>query len=469
MDKIELRPYQTQILKELKNVAAIGLFMGTGTGKTFTSAFRFLENPTKNLLIVCPHNVLTQWEVVLTANFEGFQVLQFKSSWGAEKKDKAIEEFILSKIDAKHKVIIVNFEILHKLESLLTIDDDWTIIIDESHRIKDAEKKKYKTENSYKRQITKTTQMALMLGNLTPWKTILTATPTQGAYGGYIDYYAQLKFLGYIDYDLSTFKDKYCVIQQKPIWGRPYPIKTIVGYKKTEEIDKLLKLSCRYYESKFGDFEPVHNKIMVEKPKSYNKIIQEKAYKDIILNNVPRKRLAAKTITTGTIMGMDYYDVKLTYEDNNIKEDWLGEFLQDTNETVAIYYQYNVELDRLEKLMKKLGKKYITINGKTKDAYKEINTKNYDVLLGQFQSASQSLDGLQHKCHIMIFYAMPESSLIYKQSLGRINRDGQKRVPMYYYLVMEKTIEDDIYHMIENKIEFSEEVLDRLVIEREEL
>lgn len=460
MGKIELRFYQKQILNELKNVASIGLFMGTGTGKTLTSIHRYFENPTKNLLVICPHNVLSQWEDVLTSNFpKQFNVLQFKKSWSAKKKDEAI----LNE-SGKYNTIIVNFEILHKMTNLFVIlDENWTIIIDESHRIKDAEIKKYKDG----KQMTKTTEMALNLGDRTPWKIILTATPTQGQYGGYVDFFAQLKFLGYIDMSLREFKNRYALIEDKHIWGRPYPIKTIVGYKNTDEIDRILKLSCRYYESKFGDFEPQHNYINLEKCKTYNKTKYDKVYKDIILSNSARKRVGLKTLTTGTIMGMDFYKNPYTYEDNSIKLDWISEFLQDTKETVAIYYQYNVELNSLEKLMKKLGKKYIVVNGSTKDPYKEINKKDYDVMLGQFQSASQSLDGLQHKCHIMIMFSMPESSLLYKQSIGRIDRDGQTKVPMYYYLMMEKTIDVEIAEMIKNKIEFSEETLERLVIKDE--
>lgn len=457
-----LRPYQEKVLKELKNMSSVGFFMGTGTGKTFTSIFRFIENKTTNLLIICPHNVLGQWKHVLMANFSGFSILPFKNSSSAFDKNEQI------KSNKGYNTIIVNYEILHKLDNLLlTIDSSWTIIVDESHRIKDAETKKYKqNDGSHKRQITKTTDFALKLGKLTPWKIILTATPTQGVNGGYIDYYAQLKFLGYIDYSLSTFKDKYCVIENKQIWGRPYPIKTIIGYKNTSEIDKILKFSCRYYESKFGDFEPTHTKVLVDKCKNYNKTLRERSYKDIILDNVSKKRIALKTIVTGTITGTDFYKDRYIYKDNDIKLSWVEDFLKDTNETVAIYYQYNVELAQLEALMKKLGKKYIVVNGATKDAYAEINNKNYDVMLGQFQSASQSLDGLQFKSHIMIFFAMPESSLLYKQALGRIYRDGQTKVPMYYYLVMEDTIEEDIYKMIQNKIEFSEEILDRLVLKK---
>jgi SNF2 family DNA or RNA helicase len=456
---LELRGYQKQILDELSLMSSIGLFMGTGTGKTFTSIFRTMDNPTDNLLIVCPHNVLGQWEVVMTENFDNIKIIEFKKSWSASRKNKELKK------TKKYNVVIVNFEILHKMDNLVDIiDDSWTIIIDESHRIKDAETKKYKDGKS----MTKTTKMALRLSEETPWKVILTATPTQGNYGGWIDFYPQLKFLGLIDMTLKEFKKKYCKIEKKTIWGLPYPIPTIVGYRNTEELGVLLKLSCRHYESKFGDFEPQHNKIIIDRPKSYNRLKKERSYEDIILSNSARKRVGLKTLTTGTVKGMDLYGEDYTYDDNDNKEKWLKDFLEDTSETVAIYYQYNVELDRLKKLMKKLKKKFIIVNGATKDPYKEINNKEYDVMLGQFQSASQSLDGLQHKCHIMVDFSMPESSLVHKQHIGRINRDGQTKVPMYYYLVMDKTIDADIYKMIEQKVEFSQETLDKLVIEGEE-
>ena len=66
-------------------------------------------------------------------------------------------------------------------------------------------------------------------------------------------------------------------MKDKVIWGRPYPIKTVVGYKNINEIDNILKLSCRYYESKFGDFEPQHNYITLDKCNSYNKVKKEKS------------------------------------------------------------------------------------------------------------------------------------------------------------------------------------------------
>lgn len=434
--------------------------MGTGTGKTLTSLMRVCNNPTSKLLIVCPHNVLEQWQDVITSNFTGVKILEIKKSWSAEVKNNFI------KVEKGYNTIIVNFEILSKLEVLSSIiDENWTIIIDESHRIKTMGNKTKRDKDGEKVSgRVKATSAALKLADNTPWKIILTATPTQGNFGGYIDYYTQLRFLGYTDMTYEQYKKYYAVEFKMAIAGVPFPVPKIVGYKHTEEIDTLLRLCCRYYKSKFGDFEPQHNKILVAKAPNYARTVSSKVYEEIVLNNSARRRIAVKTLTTGTIIGKDLYDKDCIYTDNTIKLDWLEDFLNDTKETVAIYYQYNVELASLKALMKKLGKKTIVINGATKNAYGEINNKTYDVMLGQYQAASQSLDGLQHKCHIMILFSMPESSTLYTQSLGRINRDGQPQVPMYYYLIMRGTLDEKIYEMIEQKVEFSEAVLEGLML-----
>lgn len=447
----KLRAYQEQILDELKDQKSIGLFMGTGSGKTLTSLMRVKDNPTNKLLIVCPQSVVSQWGSVLNKNFTGFKVFPYKKTASTATINKSI---VANWKD--YNTFIFNFEKVVKLDALLRIvSSDFTIIVDESHRIKS-----YGTP----RKPVKITHAMLKLGEKTDYKIILTATPTQGAFGGYIDYYPQLKFINAIN---DTYKEYYreYVIETKINYGNsPYPVSKITGYRATGRIDSILKNYCRRYVPKFHETDPQHIKITVDKVKSYDKIGKEFAYKDIMITNVARKRVALKTIATGSITGLDMFDNRYTYEDNTNKLDWLKDFLLDTDEIVSIFYQYNVELESLKKLMDKIGKKYIVINGKTKDKYNEIRRDDYDVVLGQFQAMSESLDGLHLKSHIEVFFAMPESSLVYKQALGRIDRDGQTKLPMYYYLIMEKTIEEDIYKMIEKKIEFSETTLNELLI-----
>lgn len=449
---MKLRDYQQKILDKSRHLASMGLFMGTGTGKTYTSLCKFEEQPTKKLLVVSPKSVLTQWEANINEHFSHLRVLKFpKKNMTAVKKNEFIKE------NAQNfDVTIVNFEVLYKIEALYgIINPEWTIIIDESHRIKALGTRKSPV---------KQTKAALALGKQTPYKIILTATPTQGNYGGYIDLFTQLKFLGYYDGELRDFKYRYVKEQDMMLPGRPYPIKTIRGYRNTDELDNILANTCFRYTPKHGDYPPEHIKVDIERASSYAKTQREMVYKDIIFSNVSRKRIGLKTLTGGKISGLNEFGDRFTYEDNNKKIEWLKDFIKDTDEKLVIFYQYNVEKDLILELLDKLGKTYVVINGQTEDKYTEINEKEYDIAVGQFQAMSESIDGLQHISHIMIMYSMPESSLTYKQAIGRIDRIGQEKVPMYYYLVMEKTIDEAIYNMIEQKVEFSEEVLDKLDI-----
>lgn len=446
-----LRSYQQQILNELKSEKSIGLFMGTGSGKTLTSLMRVRNNPTSKLLVICPQSVTTQWVGVMRQNFTGFSVFQHKKNASTTVINKSLEA-----THRDYNTFVFNFEKIAKLPALLKIiSNDWTIIVDESHRIKS-----YGTP----RKPVKVTHAVLKLGERTDHKIILTATPTQGAFGGYIDYYPQLKFIDAFRGSYKDFYEKYVLETRINYGNSPYPVRKIIGYKFTDQVDNILKQTCKRYIPKFHEVDPQHIKITVDKTPSYEKVIRELAYKDIMITNVSRKRLALRTLSTGVVAGIDMFDNRYRFVDNTAKIDWLSDFLQDTDEVVSIFYQYNVELETLKELMEKLGKKYIVINGETKDKYAEIRKEGYEVVLGQFQAMSESLDGLHLRSHIEVFFAMPESSLIYRQALGRIDRDGQTRLPLYYYLIMEDTVEEQIYRMIEKKIEFSERTLTELVI-----
>lgn len=448
-----LRPYQAKIVEELSGLDSFALYMGTGTGKTLTSLHMFFMNGTSNLLVICPKSVINQWKDVIRSVAPKLEIVDYPKSWTTEK----IDEYLLTFQHKKNVVIVINFEITYRLHSLYkVVNSDYTIIVDEIHRIKNW---------GTLRSPVKTTHAIVSLGKLTKHKIGLTATPTQGAYGGYIDYYPQFRFLGYMDLSYKEYWDRYVTFEEKSFGNTPFPIKVITGYKNVHEIENLLSVIARRYVPSYEDFEPEYIPVYLDKPKSYNKLVREKVYKDIMITNSALSRIARKTLATGTIFGYDMQKNYYEYVDNTEKIDWLRDFLQDTDEVVAIFYTYNVELKSLINLMKELGKTYVVINGKTKDKYAEINKKDFDVVIGQFKAMSESLDGLHLKCHIEVFFSMPESSLHYKQALGRIDRDGQTKPPIYYFLIMKGTIDEDIYRMIEQKIEFSEETLEKLEIQ----
>lgn len=455
LKNVKLRDYQKKILDDLKYVPAIGLFMGTGTGKTLTSLARFEQNPTKNLLVICPQKIITQWWEVLE-NHTDLKPLKYNLKDSVEHKNNIISDY-LSDDSNPHKCIVVNFEIISKLDLDWAINEDWTIIIDESQKIKNI--------GSIRNPV-KATRKCLELGELTPYKIILTATPTEKENGGYIDLYSQLRFLGYIDYSESYFKSNFCIIDKIQIPGMPFPISKIVGYKLkniNNELKPILNATCRYYVPKYGDYEPQKIKINIPRASNYSKLLRERCYGDIVFDNVSAMRIGKKSLIGGIVTGTNEFGDRFNYDDNSEKADWLEEFLSNTDEVVSVLYCYNVEKEKIVSVCKKLKKKYIVINGEVNDKPAELK-KDFDVVIGQYQAFSESLDGLQYKCHLMVFYSMPDSSLMYKQSLGRIDRIGQKEVPIYYHLIMNSTIDETIYTMLINKIEFSEKELNALSV-----
>jgi hypothetical protein len=246
----------------------------------------------------------------------------------------------------------------------------------------------------------------------------------------------------------------------------PFPITKIIGYKIdriNKELRPILENTCRYYSPKYGDYEPQMIEIDIPKCDNYNRLLRERAYKDITFDNVSAMRIGKKSMIGGKITGTDELGERFNYEDNNMKSSWLEEFLSNTDEVVSILYCYNVEKDMIVDVCKKLKKKYVIINGDVVDKPAELK-KDFDVVIGQYNAFSESLDGLQYKCHLMVFYSMPDSSLLYKQSLGRINRIGQDKVPTYYHLIMDNTIDEQIYKMLKNKVEFSEKELNNITI-----
>lgn len=452
---IELRDYQKQILKDLRYVPSIGLFMKTGSGKTITSLARFEENPTNNLLIICPQKIITQWWEVIEEHTD-IKPCKYPLKANAKKKDEIITNYLTNDF-IRNYCVVINFEILSKIDLDWAINENWTIIVDESHKIKNI---------GTERKPVIATKRCLELGELTPYKIILTATPTEKENGGYIDLYSQLKFLGYIDYSLAYFKNNFCYISKLQLPGMPFPIPKIVGYKMENietELKPILNTTCRYYAPKYGDYEPQMIEIKIPKASSYNKLVKDRTYKEIIFDNVSAMRIGKKSLIGGKVTGTNEYGDRFVYDDNDEKASWLEEFLSNTDDIVSVLYCYNVEKDKIIEVCEKLKKKYIVINGEVADKPKELK-KEFDVVIGQYQAFSESLDGLQYKCNLMVFYGMPDSSLMYKQSLGRIDRIGQTKVPTYYHLIMEGTIDETIYDMLKNKVEFSEKDLNEISI-----
>lgn len=410
-----LYPYQKNIVNDLKDFDSSALFMDVGTGKSITSLAlyeqKLVQSKCKKLLIVCLCAKLNEWKIDCEKWFPFSKVIIL------DNKKKSKEAFINRDFD----IAIINFEKTWRYEDLrFIINNEFYIIIDESHKIKES--------------TTKVGKFMQELSLLTPYKCILTATPMGN---GYIDLYNQLYFLGLLGISLQRFKDNYCN-EQLVYYAGMKPFKKIVSYHHTEKLDLLVNKYARYYERKIDD-DLVPSEIVVpfELDKQYNKIARDRVYEDISLDKVTSKRLGLKSLCSGTIMGNALVDVNgnlhREYQLNTYKLDWVKSFLEDFNERVVIFYMFDHQRNQLYDMITKIKRPVARYCAEFKEE-DIFNENDNAVVLVQYKSGSTGIDWLKQS-YVCIFYSLPDSHLEFTQAKGRINRHGQTKKPLYYILI----------------------------------
>lgn len=433
-----LYDYQRKTVDDLKVYDSCGLFYDVGCGKSITSLALYeqkrLQGKCHRLLIICLCAKLYEWK----QDCEKF--FPFSKTIVLDGKPKNKKDFMRGNFD----IAIINFEKTWRNNDLMILNDDYYIIIDESHKIKES--------------TTKVGKFMKQLSQLTPYKCILTATPMGN---GYIDLYNQLYFLGLMDMSLTLFKDKFC-LEQMVYYAGMKPFKKIIGYKNTEYLDKLTSKYTRFYERKLDD-ELVPSEIVIpfELDKNYNKIATTRVYKDISLDKVTSKRLGLKSLCSGTIMGNalvdENGDTSRLYQLNSYKINWIKEFLEGFKERVVIFYMYDHQRDQLYDMVTKLKRPCARYCSK----YKEdtiFNENDNAVILVQYKSGSTGIDWLK-KSYVAIFYSLPDSYIDFAQAKGRLNRVGQTKKPLYYLLVTQgkKSVDYMNYLALKGKTDFNDE------------
>ena len=141
-----------------------------------------------------------------------------------------------------------------------------------------------------------------------------------------------------------------------------------------------------------------------------------------------------RTICSGNI---EEYEV----DDQKIK--WLDDLLDCINDRLVVFYNFNVERDRIIKLLEKKKIPYSEYSGRTK-SFDEFKNNEKSVALCQYKSASTGINDLvvSNKC---VFYSLPTEYIDFIQSKKRLDRIGQTKKPLFYYLICKDTVEEKIY------------------------
>lgn len=425
---MQLYGYQQEIVDKLYEPSK-ALFMQMGTGKTYVSMAMFQKSERKKLLVVCLATKVTDWERDLEHEL-GRDVQALNK--GTKKNKKIIKDGA--------DTLVVSFESAWRADKELIewVDNDVYIIIDESHKIKNPSSKVGK--------------FARKLGERTNFKVILTGTPQSK---GYIDYYNQLHFLGYLNMNQTQFKKRYVVTRLMNYGGPSF--EEIVGYRNTDELDDIIDKHSVFYERKIEDSE-VPNEVEVQIPNypKYRKITKNKVYEfsngDVaIYDTLGSGMMLQRQLAAGYISKDRQVEIL-----DKAKLNWVRDFLEGYDKQVVIFYNFNVELNELKKLLDKLDRPYSEYNGANKDL-QDFKEASDGVVLANYGSGSTGINDFVI-ASTMIMFSLTTSYIDFQQAKKRIDRIGQTEKPLFYYLVREGTIEANIYRNLQMGLDFDEEM-----------
>lgn len=131
----------------------------------------------------------------------------------------------------------------------------------------------------------------------------------------------------------------------------------------------------------------------------------------------------------------------------------LQAILDDTDEHILVFYNYNVERDEILSLAAKNKREIYEQSGHASNLPTGIPKKPSITLL-QYQSGSAGLN-LQY-APISIFYSPSYSFMDTEQAKGRNYRGGQDKIVRHYWFKVDKTIDTAVYKCLETKQDFND-------------
>lgn len=346
----------------------------------------------------------------------------FKTYYNFEVYDLTKKDNIAKFINSSNSVGVINYDLIFRrveLQNLL----HFTLMLDESSLIGNHKAKRT-------RFITAMLPDAVVL---------LSGTP-----GKYEKLWSQCKLLNW-PISKTAFDTRYINYISKD-FHVGFPVKVIDKRDPYRNVDEL-KEKLREHGAVFMKTEEVMD--LPEQNFIDVKITQTTEYKKFIKDKII-------TINDEELVG-DHTFRKYLYKRqlcsiyNQEKIDALKDLLDSTDDRVIIFYTWNKELSIIKSL---IGDRPISeVNGHTKDL------TNYDscddsITLVQYQSGAKGLN-LQ-KANKMVFFTPTDKSDDYQQAIKRIHRIGQKSTCFYYRLIVENSIETDIYRALEKQQDYTD-------------
>lgn len=380
-----------------------------------------------HIVVICPVSKVEDWKEDIkkeTPEIEISYVSSFQSAWRA-KNSSSINALLAFK-----KAIL---------------------IIDEGHKMKTYDSKQSKFIQD-------------LVEKYNPYVLILSATSQNKKY---IDLYPQYKILDSSIFNVKAkdFKAKYCIEAKN--WNLVYagkarfPYNEIVGYKNTEIMDEeILKYTYyKKYESKYARPIDITQKLKMTSDMKYFKEkkvwprMDEKALETILasgdIEDIDTEFIIANRPTLHHIYMRESCSgfIQNKFLDKNPKLQWLDDFMDGNEGRFVVFTNFINEANIIKDLCIKKKRHYAIYDGTFKDLTDWYNFEDC-VAIVNVQAGSAGLNDFI-STNIAIFFSPPENYIDFVQAKGRIDRIGQTKQPVYYYLQIMNGVEPQIYKSLE--------------------
>ena len=383
-----------------------------GLGKTFVSTEKMVQLGKDINVIVCQKSKIDDWVEHIKQFYTQYEVIEYK------KQD-------LTNINVP-TVIVINYDLIWRRLEFNKLKD-FTLILDESSYIKNETSKRSKFI------------MKLKFKNII----LLSGTPVAGKYE---ELYSQIKLLGW-KITKKDYWNTYIEYFEMDING--FPQKKVTGYKNVDR----LKRKLREHGAVFMKSDKV-----LKLPRQIHTLETVKTTSDY--KKFKKDRLLIKDdlelVGDNTLTRMLYLR-QLASMYNKNKIDKLKELLESTEDRVIVFYNFKYEYELIRELCEKLNKPVSAVNGTVKDL-NNYNEKENTVILCQYQSAAMGIN-LQ-KCNKIIYFSLTLSSELFEQSKKRTHRIGQDKTCFYWYLITEKSIDENIYKTLQERRDYTDKLFE---------
>lgn len=437
-----------------KKTGSAGLFAGMGTGKTLTTIAVMARRRWKNVLIVCPKNMIHTWEDEINARIVSNHYTTYPITGTKAAGAKTLRG--MAESDGG-RVVIVNYQKVWSGElGEAVLDIEWdAVILDEAQAIKSAG--------------SKVSLFFHTLSKRVPFRIALTGTPLHDKP---TDVYGVYRFLdsGIFGTSFQRFKDEY-TIQRAIRTG----IMVVVGFRNLDNLSRsMYQNAFRVSEDVLDLPSAVDSTRVVDMPKKTRKVyndvetdfVSDVGSGTIVAGNILTQLLRLQQIAAGHVTTQNPdapEETAKTVRLDTEKADALSELLDEVpNEPVVVFAKFREDLKAIRDVVTKLDRPYFEESGTSHEWRDFQRSARPDAVIGvQIDAGSAGID-LTRSAYA-VYYTVGYSLGNYEQSRRRLLRPGQTRSVRYVHLVTAGTVDGVILNALKTKKDISTYVVDTII------